>query len=153
MLDEDGRRLPPEFTVLRFEPQPWTGTDVLVWVKMMAWDLSGNHSYELMRLDMMARVGPARTAELLPRYPDAGLSILSPDAVRTIPLPPPERGGGLPKGGITELISPNLSAGSASLIAALLRAAQQGRYFLALIDGRDSFDPVPLGNACLRHIL
>ncbi len=90
-------RLPPEFTVLRFEPQPWTGTDVLVWVKMMAWDLSGNHSYELMRLDMMARVGPARTAELLPRYPDAGLSILSPDVVRTIPLPPPERGGGLPK--------------------------------------------------------
>jgi len=89
-------RLPPEFTVLRFEPQPWTGTDVLVWVKMMAWDLSGNYSYELMRLDMMARVGLARTAELLPRYPNAGLSILSPDAVRTIPLPPPERGGGLP---------------------------------------------------------
>ncbi len=89
-------RLPPEFTLLRFEPQPWTGIDVLVWVKMMAWDLSANYSYELMRLDMMARVGPARTAELLPRYPDAGLSILSPDAVRTIPLPPPGTGGGLP---------------------------------------------------------
>ena len=90
-------RLPPEFALLRFEPQAWTGIDVLVWVKMMAWDLSANRSYELMRLDMMARVGPARTAELLPRYPDAGLSILTPDAVRTIPLPPPAHGGGSPK--------------------------------------------------------
>ena len=62
-------------------------------------------------------------------------------------------GGGLPKGAITELISPQLSTGSASLIAALLQAAQRDRYFLALIDGRDSFDPQPLGNACLRHLL
>src|SRR5437667_5478147 len=62
-------------------------------------------------------------------------------------------GGGLPKGAITELISPQVSAGSASLIHALLHAAQRDRYFLMLIDGRDSFDPQPLGNACLRHLL
>src|SRR5438067_11869570 len=62
-------------------------------------------------------------------------------------------GGGLPKGAITELISPRVSAGSASLIHALLHAAQRDRYFLMLIDGRDSFDPQPLGNACLRHLL
>src|SRR5260221_8221268 len=42
-----GSRLPPEFTLLRFEPEPWSGIDVLVWVKMMAWDLSGNYSFEL----------------------------------------------------------------------------------------------------------
>jgi hypothetical protein len=62
-------------------------------------------------------------------------------------------GGGLPKSAITELISPRASAGSASLIQALLYAAQYARYFLALIDGRDSFDPQPLGNACLHHLL
>ncbi len=62
-------------------------------------------------------------------------------------------GGGLPKGAITELISPQVSAGSASLIHALLHAAHRDRYFLALIDGRNSFDPQPLGNACLRHLL
>jgi len=62
-------------------------------------------------------------------------------------------GRGLPKGAITELISPQVSAGSASLIHALLHAAHRDRYFLALIDGRDSFDPQPLGNACLRHLL
>jgi hypothetical protein len=62
-------------------------------------------------------------------------------------------GGGLPKGAITELISPRISAGSASLIHALLHAAQRDRFFLALIDGRDSFDAQLLGNACLRHLL
>ncbi|MDQ6622447.1 MAG: hypothetical protein M3Y86_03030 [Verrucomicrobiota bacterium] len=62
-------------------------------------------------------------------------------------------GGGLPKGAITELTSPSPSSGSASIIAALLRRAQAERYFLALIDGRDSFDPGPLGNGCLRHLL
>lgn len=35
-----GAQLPPEFTVLRFEPEPFTPEDVMVWVKMMAWDLS-----------------------------------------------------------------------------------------------------------------
>jgi hypothetical protein len=62
-------------------------------------------------------------------------------------------GGGLPKSAITELISPEPSAGSASLIHALVRAAQANAYFLALVDGRDSFDPEPLGNKYLRHLL
>ena len=62
-------------------------------------------------------------------------------------------GGGLPKGAITELTSPNISAGSALLISTLLQVAHRERRFLALIDGRDSFDPQPLGNACLRHLL
>src|SRR5438128_8053725 len=65
-------------------------------------------------------------------------------------------GGGLPKGAITELISPQTSAGSASLIHALLHAAQHDRYFVALIDGRDSYDPSSSGepgNPGLRHLL
>ena len=64
--------------------------------------------------------------------------------------------GGLPKGGITELISSHPSAGSASLIHALLQTAHRDRYFLALIDGQDSFDPSAsggLGNSRLRNLL
>jgi hypothetical protein len=61
--------------------------------------------------------------------------------------------GGFSKGAITELTSARSSAGSASLIAALLQRAQDDRYFIALIDGRDSFDPQPLGAAALRHLL
>ena len=62
-------------------------------------------------------------------------------------------GGGLPKNAITELSSPNLSAGSALLIHALLHNAHRAGYFLALVDGRDSFDPQPVGHAPLRNLL
>src|SRR3954451_19435548 len=62
-------------------------------------------------------------------------------------------GGGLPRGAITELISPQTSAGSASLIHALIHSAHRDNYFLALIDGRDSFDPTGVENARLRNLL
>jgi hypothetical protein len=62
-------------------------------------------------------------------------------------------GGGLRKNCLTELISPNLSGGSASFVAAMIHSAHRDRYFLALIDGADSFDPEQLGNDILRHLL
>ena len=84
-----GRGLPPEFTLLRFEPEPFTGADVLVWVKMMAWDLSANYSLELMRHDLAAAVGPERMAELLPPYPADGLSIVKGSSGPPDPEPAP----------------------------------------------------------------
>ena len=71
-----GSALPPEFSLLRFEPEPWTGPDVVVWVKMMAWDLSANYAFELLRHDLVAAVGPERMAQLMPPYPRDGLSIV-----------------------------------------------------------------------------
>jgi len=62
-------------------------------------------------------------------------------------------GGGLPRGAITELISPRTSAGSASLIHAFIHRAYRDNYFVALIDGRDSFDPCGLDNDFLRCLL
>src|SRR5437764_14661651 len=62
-------------------------------------------------------------------------------------------GGGFPKSAITELISPRPSAGSASLIHALLRSAQRAQHFIALIDGSDSFDPGSSDNSALQHLL
>ena len=73
-----GAKLPPEFTLLRFEPEPWTPEDVVVWVKMMAWDLSGNYSFELLRHDLINAVGEERTSQLMPSYARDGLSILGP---------------------------------------------------------------------------
>jgi len=70
-----GATLPPEFTLLNFEPEPFTGVDVLVWVKMMAWDLSANYAIELLRHDLQNVVGPERLAQLMPAYPVDGLSI------------------------------------------------------------------------------
>jgi hypothetical protein len=62
-------------------------------------------------------------------------------------------GGGLPRAAITELISSGTIAGSASLIRALVHCAYRDHYFLALIDGRDSFDPCGLDNPWLQHLL
>ena len=70
-----------------------------------------------------------------------------------LPLIDEAIGGGLPKSAITELSSPNVSAGSALLICALLDRAHRDGYFLGLIDGRDSFDPQSLGPARLRNLL
>ena len=68
--------LPPEFTLLRIEPEPFTGPDVIVWVKMMAWDLSANYAFELLRHDLVRAVGADRMAQLMPEYAADGLSIL-----------------------------------------------------------------------------
>ncbi len=81
-----GSALPPEFALLRFEPEPWDGADVVVWQKMVAWDLSANYSLELLRHDILGRVGPEGLAELMPPYANGGLSILglsSAQATRT----------------------------------------------------------------------
>ena len=91
-------------------------------------------------------------ALLADRFP---ASPAPPPAILATGLPALDQtiGGGLRKGSITEFISPNLSAGSASFVAAMIRAACRDCYFLALIDGRDSFDPEPFGNPVLRHLL
>jgi len=59
--------------------------------------------------------------------------------------------GGLRNGAITEIVSANPSAGSALLIHSLLQIAQRDRFFLALVDGRDSFDVYDAGS--LQHLL
>jgi hypothetical protein len=68
-------------------------------------------------------------------------------------LPAIDALGGLPKNAITELTSPNPSGGSALLFHLLLRNAYQHRFFVALIDGSNSFDPHTAGDAPLRHLL
>lgn len=123
-----GRRssaLPPEFTLLRFEPEPWTGPDVLVWVKMMAWDLSENYSFELLRHDLLARVGPERMAELLPPYPAVGLSIL---AERDSPPTDPTCCGKPPRPAAT----PGVALGAAGRDRATTRAGGSGAQDSAL---------------------
>src|SRR5436305_8441338 len=59
--------------------------------------------------------------------------------------------GGLRKGAITEIISPNPSAGSPLPIHNLLQIAQRNRFFLARIDGSDAFDIYDSGAS--QHLL
>lgn len=60
---------PPEFLLLGLRPQAWTPVDSLAWSIMMAWDLGGNWSTELLRLRLAARLDLTRIEELLPPYP------------------------------------------------------------------------------------
>jgi hypothetical protein len=101
---------------------------------------------------------------LAERFPHSSLTTAA-HLITGLPFLDEPIGGGLPRGAITELISPALnathsvaggpgrSAGSASLIRALVHSAYRDNYFLALIDGRDSFDPCGLDNAWLQHLL
>jgi penicillin amidase len=61
--------LPPEFVLLGHEPEPWKPVDSLAWLKMMAWDLSGNFRSELLRARLAKRLDPAQLADLWPPYP------------------------------------------------------------------------------------
>ncbi|RLC56346.1 MAG: penicillin acylase family protein, partial [Chloroflexota bacterium] len=68
-------RLGLEFTFLgltgvEFEPEPWTPFNTITWAKVMAWDLGGNRSDELLRAHIAARLGTPAVAELMPPYPD-----------------------------------------------------------------------------------
>ncbi|MDP4299534.1 penicillin acylase family protein [Leptothrix discophora] len=60
---------PPEFLLLGIRPEPWTPVDSLAWSIMMAWDLGGNWSTELLRLRLAARMDLARIQQILPPYP------------------------------------------------------------------------------------
>jgi penicillin amidase len=59
-------RLPIEFTLLRYRPEPWSVADTLSWIKMMSWDLSANWESELLRARLIDRLGPEWASELEP---------------------------------------------------------------------------------------
>ncbi|MCK6424889.1 MAG: penicillin acylase family protein [Burkholderiaceae bacterium] len=63
------RARPPEFLLLGLHPEPWEPVDSLAWSIMMAWDLGGNWTSELLRLRLAGRMDQARIQELLPPYP------------------------------------------------------------------------------------
>ncbi|MCC7161929.1 MAG: penicillin acylase family protein [Anaerolineae bacterium] len=64
-LEMNPKKLPLEFTLLRFTPEPWHPMDSLVWIKMMAWGQGLNWDAELLRSAILERLGPDRTAKLL----------------------------------------------------------------------------------------
>ncbi len=67
--------LPPEFVLLRYTPEPWRPADSLVWGRLMAWQLSGNWSEELLRYRLAARLTPAQLNELWRAPPADDLGI------------------------------------------------------------------------------
>jgi len=63
--------LPPEFLILGYEPEPWTPVDSLVWMRVLALDLSVNWRDELLRARLAKRLSQDQIADL---WPDSGTS-------------------------------------------------------------------------------
>lgn len=78
-LDNREGLLPPEFLITGIEPEPWRPADTLVWLKMMAWNLSGNWANEARRAALATRLSPEQLRDLWPDYPADG-----PTAIRNL---------------------------------------------------------------------
>jgi len=86
---------------------------------------------ELRRL--LAERFPAAHAHRPPEPPDHGIATGVPALDKIL-------GGGLPRGGLAELVGAGPGSGSAQVIHSLLRRVAADGQFLALVDGADSFD-------------
>jgi len=65
-ITECGGKLPPEFRVLGYKPEPWTMTDITNIVGFIGWDLaSSNLSDELNRFKMVKMLGPEKASDLI----------------------------------------------------------------------------------------
>ncbi|HKG78330.1 MAG TPA: penicillin acylase family protein [Pyrinomonadaceae bacterium] len=64
-----GSGIAPEFKMMGFTPPPWTGSDVLAGLKLLAWQLDNiSYSTELLHADLINKVGTERAQELMPEY-------------------------------------------------------------------------------------
>lgn len=83
-IERHAGRLPVEFTILRYRPEPWQLADVLVWSRIMALGLSENWRAEILRARIVAEVGVERASELDPSYPN-GHPLTVPGELRYTP--------------------------------------------------------------------
>src|SRR5215471_652704 len=67
-IKHNQNKLPLEFTILRFKPEPWQIEDSIQWSKMMAWNLAGNWETEVIRARIVAKLGAERAAKLEAGY-------------------------------------------------------------------------------------
>jgi penicillin amidase len=61
-----GKKLPPEFRVLGYEPEPWTMVDITNIIGFIGWDLaSSNLSNEISNYKLGMKLGAEKAAELI----------------------------------------------------------------------------------------
>jgi len=69
-LSNRTQALPPEFYLTGAPtPAPWQPIDSIGWETMMAWDLGGNWTQELLRMRLSQRLSLQQINEFLPPYP------------------------------------------------------------------------------------
>jgi len=68
-LQTEMKARPPEFMILGVQPEAWDPVDSVAWAIMMAYDLGGNWTTELLRMRLALKMPVARINQLLPPYP------------------------------------------------------------------------------------
>jgi penicillin amidase len=79
-LSQPGARMPLEFTLLGHKPEPWSPVDSLAFSRVMIWQLSHAWYGELLRAQMIEKVGGQHAAELEITYP-AESPLVLPDGI------------------------------------------------------------------------
>ncbi len=68
-LDHPKTKLPVEFTLLGFKPQPWQPEDTMAFTRVMMWQLSHAWQGEIIRAEIIEKVGAEHAAELEIHFP------------------------------------------------------------------------------------
>ena len=116
------KKYPLEFTVLGFQPEPWTDVDSVAWAKLLAYDLGGNWQDEVTGQRAVQQLGAAGLDMVLPPYPSGAPTILQaeelkqPGAGQTPPLAPVT--ADLPAGVLTQLHAQLQAAASLGFVNA-----------------------------------
>ncbi len=75
-ISENRKKLPPEFRILSYKPDPWSAEDILNIIGYMGWDLaSSNLSSELFNYRAAVKLGPEKAGELIPDWSMADLFV------------------------------------------------------------------------------
>ncbi|MBI4776824.1 MAG: penicillin acylase family protein [Deltaproteobacteria bacterium] len=82
-IDTHRDRLPPEFILLGYRPEPWMELDFLPILKVVNWALSSGWKVDLTASEVLDRVGKLKFEEAFPGWPDSA-PLIVPDA--SIPL-------------------------------------------------------------------
>jgi len=65
-MTESGKKLPPEFRILGYKPEPWTMVDITNIIGFIGWDLaSSNLSNEISNYKLGRKLGPEKASELI----------------------------------------------------------------------------------------
>lgn len=78
-IADAGKKLPPEFRVLRYKPDPWKLEDIVNIIGYMGWDLSSpNLSFDLFTYELVKKLGVSKANQLIPDW-KAVTSLVYPD--------------------------------------------------------------------------
>ncbi|MCP4441386.1 MAG: penicillin acylase family protein [Aureispira sp.] len=68
-IDRVGKKLPPEFKLVRFQPEKWDVVDSLSIARFLSFQMSLGWMHELERLKITEKVGLDKASKLFPQYP------------------------------------------------------------------------------------